>query len=369
MNFSNPLFGRIVRLIFFSLGLIGAIRPAAGQANLIITGVATNTDSVKVRFAPVPGAADYRIYNINDPTSVKYAGIWYLSAPYQYHFVTDSLGNPLIPDRTALNTATVTGPSVIGVPATEIELNGLTRGTRYTLVVEAVDALGPVPQGSLYDNSNAALFTKLCAMCQLGANMGCTGDGKMTTNGQGAKDNNPKMIASGTVSVMPTGLPSLPSISAASQVLFDTFDSGTITSVALLGALDGAQRFTLQTPSVNWEIRTETVDVLNSKMFVMGKHFMDILFDGGTPGTNNPLHQGHGVISLSPMQTADFSGEKILHITQEVDAHLGQRRWVDFRLTPANDPYFFFETAGRINNTDTDLMVQIFGPKSGISVV
>ena len=326
-----------------------------------ITGVATNLDSVKVRFNPGAGAADYRIYDAANPTNVKYAGIIFLNAPYGYHFLTDSKGNPLIPDQTAPNTATVTTPTLIGVPANEIELNNLTPGTPYTLVIEAVDAVGPVCQGSLYTSGNCALYAQLCPLCQLGGNMGCTADGNMTINGQGAMTNKPKRITSQSIQVTPTGLPSLPTTKAASQVLFETFSSGSITPVGVVDNQGGIERFSMQTPAATWEIRTENADVVNSKVFLMNQHFMDILFDGGTPGTNNPLHQGHGVISLSPVQTVNFSGGQILHLTQEVDTHLGEtgRRWVDFRLTPANDPYFAFETTGRINNTDTDLMIQI----------
>ncbi len=338
------------------------------NTHLTITGVAVNTDSVKIRFYPVPGAADYRVYDSAHPTSVKYAGVWNLYAPYGYHFLLDSAGNPRIPDQIVPNAVAhdgtlVSTPTVIRIPALEIEMNGLTPGANYSLVVEAVNALGPVCQGSLYDANSVALYAKLCAMCQLGSNMGCTGDGNMTTNGQGGMNNRPGKIASVTVHVTPTGRPALPSTPEASQTLFDTFESGDFTSVGTVDDRAGTERFTLQTPAVAWDLRTENVDTLNSRMFVMGRHFMDILFDGGTPGSNNPLHQGHGVISLSPAQTVTFDGGKILHLTQEVDGHLGEtaRRWIDFRMTPANDPYLLFETTGRINTTDTDFMVQIFG--------
>src|SRR5579871_2765008 len=123
----------------------------AQSKTLTITGVAADTDSVKVRFQPVPGAADYRIYDVNNPTSVKYAGLLHVFAPWGYHFKTDSNGHPLIPDQLVQNTSTVTTPSEMDEPALEIELNGLTIGTHYTLMIEAVDALGPVPGCSMYD--------------------------------------------------------------------------------------------------------------------------------------------------------------------------------------------------------------------------
>ena len=334
---------------------------------LQVTGVAANTDSVKIRYNAVAGAADYRVYDSKNPSNVKYAGIVHILAPYGYHFVTDAQGNPLIPDQTAPNTAAVTLPTVISTPATEIEMNGLTPGTPHHLVVEAVDQVGPVPQGCLYDIGNNASFARLCAMCMLGGNMGMTSDNLMSTNGQGDKNNRPKKIASAAVTVQTTGKASLPSTSAASQVLFETFDSATITPVGTPDPQNGINQFTMETPATDWEIRMEKADIIDSQMFVSDKHFMDILFDHGTPGGGSPLHVGHGVLSLSPVQTVDFSGGRVLHLTQEVDAHLKSRRWIDFRLTPADSPYLLFETNNRINRTDTDFMV-VLG-EDGISVV
>lgn len=349
------------------------VATAAPQpAALTILGVATNNDSVKVRYKPVPGAADYRIYDANNPTTVKYAGVWHIYTPpwSNFHFATNSSGNPLIPDQLVANTATVSTPTEMDEPALEIEMNGLTPNKTYNLVVEAVNALGPCPPGTLYDSLNNLLFTTCpCGknLCKIGSNMGCTADGKTSINGQGNYNNNPQAIASATTTVTPTGALALPSSAAASQVLFDTFnEGGTITPTGAVDPVNGQEFFTMSTPAVpSWEIRCENIDVRDSSVFLMDNHFMDVLFDGGTPGTNNPYHVGHGIISLSPTQTVNFSGGQVLHITEEVDAHMGEdnRRWCDIRLTPANDPFFpmAMETAGQINNTDTEFMLQILG--------
>src|SRR5437899_2514771 len=60
------------------------------------------------------------------------------------------------------------------------------------LVVEAVDALGHVPQQNLY---SGAANTPLAPGGMLGSNKGQTADGKLSTNGQGPYTNNPKVIA------------------------------------------------------------------------------------------------------------------------------------------------------------------------------
>lgn len=344
---------------------------APALPGVTITGVATNEDSVKVRFKPVIGAADYRIYDANNPTVVKYAGIWHLFDPpwLWLHFATDSKGVPLLPDQLVPDTATSSTPEEIDEPALEIEMNGLTPKTTYKLVIEAVNAVGPCPPGTLYDANNNVLFaTCPCGknVCTLGSDMGCTADGKTSINGQGNYNNSPTAIATATISVTPTGTLTLPSSSAATQVLFDTFTGGgTITPTGSVSPSNGEEFFTMQTKAATWEIHTESADIQSSSVFLMDNHFMDVLFDGGTPNSGQPLHVGHGILALSPVKTVDFSGGKVLHVTEEVDGRFGEdsRRWCDIRLTPANDPYFpmSMETTGQINNTDTDLVLTVLG--------
>src|SRR5258707_3934031 len=45
-----------------------------------VTGVAPNHSSARIYYQPVPGAKDYRIYDISAPTNVKYAGLVHLTA-------------------------------------------------------------------------------------------------------------------------------------------------------------------------------------------------------------------------------------------------------------------------------------------------
>src|SRR5947209_7308863 len=65
---------------------------------LTVTGAAANNSSVRVFYAAVSGARDYRVYDVADPTTVKYAGLVHLSAPGGEHFVTGPDGiTPVFP--------------------------------------------------------------------------------------------------------------------------------------------------------------------------------------------------------------------------------------------------------------------------------
>lgn len=352
---------------------LSAQPPPPGQTlpPVVITGVMANTDSVKVSFQPVRGAQDYRIYDISLPKDVKYAGIVHLFPdPWSgAHFVTDPTGLPVIPYRTS---TLGRGPTRLDVPAAEIEVNGLIAGQPVTMVVEAVDQLGPAPGGDLANNTNAPLYPKLSSnQSMLGSNAGNTLDGAYSTNGQGVYTANPKVIArSRPFVVKAAGVNTLPSGADASQVFFDHFGTGeacpscqttaTFTQVGAVDPVNGVMQYTMTTGSGVWDIFYRTVDTKNSFPMIMKKHLMDVLFDGGTPGTNNPLHQGHGLASFSPQQTFDFTGGRILHVTLEVDAHTDSRRWIGVQLAPASDPLNnWYSLNGAINRSDQALFANI----------
>lgn len=358
-----------------------------GLPSVVITGVRSNNDSVKVTFNPVPGAKDYRIYVVSDPATVKYAGIWHLDADYMQTFLLDSSGAPLMPVQETSNGA-VSGPTHIDIPATEIEWNGLQPGQSTRLIVEAVDAVGPFPAG----NVATALNTPTCSCqtgpgcscqggstctcqtggcCQtgtgcscgmLGSNSGMTKDGKTSTNGQGDPGALPNVIArSASFAVQATGIPALPSGSDASQVFFDPFSSGQITPVGAVDPVNGLMQFTMTTAAGNWDILTSKVDTNNTMPMLSRAHFMDVLFDGGTPNTNNPLHQSHASLAFSPQKTFDFSNGQILHVTMEIDSHTDNRRWAGIDLAPADDPLFdWYSTEAQINNSDQAIMNHIY---------
>src|SRR5262249_12459902 len=114
---------------------------------VIVTGVAADNSSAKIDFLPVAGAKDYRIYDVSNPMEVKYAGMRHLDAGPINHFVTRPDGTPVYPFQSVINGNGVTQPKTLDVPSTEIQWNLLDDGQPHTLVVQAVDSLGPVPLG------------------------------------------------------------------------------------------------------------------------------------------------------------------------------------------------------------------------------
>ena len=340
--------GRISSQILSRLGLFAACLAAFIAAGMLpasaapigtvtITNVIADTDSVKVQYSPVAGAADYRIFNVTDPTFVKYAGIVHLY---------DKNGN-YVGDQ----------------PNTEIDWNGITPGQSVTLEVQAVNAVGPTAEDTAANAVNGWLYPDSAdPMGILGSNQGMTLDGNESINGQGPVTNNPQVVAqSAPFAVTPSGLQALPSSSQSSQVVFDNFAAATITPVGPPNPTQGTAQLLMQS-DVNWDIFEEYADVIHTQAFVMNRHFMDVLFDGGTPGTNNPLHVGHGAFAMSPQQTVSFSGGQILHVTMEVDAHISEdaRRWVAFNIGPASSPFTNFDEAtGPVSSTNQGFFVQI----------
>jgi hypothetical protein len=322
-RFDNCLLARLgLFAACLALTIGSGIRPAAATAvgSVTITNVIADTDSVKVQYAPVAGAADYRIFNANDPTFVKYAG----TTP----------------------TYNSNGNFVAMVPVDEIDWNGLTPGVPVTLIVEAVNALGPTAEDTLANSNNAWLYPDSAdPMGILGSNQGMTLDGNESINGQGPVTDNPQVIAqSAPLTATPSGLQALPSSSGSTQVVFDNFASGTITQVGTPDPSAGTNQLLMQS-DVAWDIFEHNADVTDSKVFIMNRHVMDVLYDGGDPTSNNPLHVGHGALAYSPQQTVSVPTGQILHVTMEVDAHFAEdaRRWCAFNLAPANESVTSFD--------------------------
>jgi hypothetical protein len=329
---------------------------AQAVTNLVVTGVATNHSSARVFFQPVAGARDYRVYDSAVPTNVKYAGLAHVTASASCpgpsclnHFVALADGvTPVYPYRVA--GGPTGGPQVLDGPATDIEWNALADGQPHTLVVEAVDQLGPVPAGNLYTGlKNVPLVNPTAAGAMLGSNKGSTGDGNISTNGQGPFTNRPQVIArsAGFVVQGRQELKAIPSSAAAAQSFYDTFESSEDATITQLSRQDSATdsfgNLGSKTYSMNagtareWTIEYRQADNSNSMPFVSSDHFMDMLFDGATPGGSAPTHTIYGSMSMTPRQTVDMSAGKAVHLTMEVDAHQSFRRWLAFELAPASD--------------------------------
>jgi len=272
--------------------------PAPTGVPVRITNVLPDDDSAVVSFAAVPGAADYRVYSTLNPDSVKYSG-----------------------------------------GGLSVEMNGLDPAAGADLVVEAVDKRGPFQK---MDGAGMSGTTAPGA-----AQM----DGMHTAiNGQGDPSNVPLVLASSApfhVSCRPFAL-------AGDQAFLDTFrdskpfvPSASIDPAVVNFAPDPTQPNykpncgdVQQVENDKWVIRKYHADAADTRQFVMGNHFMDTLYDGGTPRAGGPIHNNNASLVMMPKATADISGGRVLHVTFEVDAHFDGRRWCDLFVGAAGDALF-----------------------------
>jgi hypothetical protein len=98
-----------------------------------------------------------------------------------------------------------------------------------------------------------------------------------------------------------------------------------------------------------WSFFLDDLDTSASTVFLMGSHFMDTIYDGGTLGqSSTPSHVSNGVMLMSPKKTANISGDKVLHVTFEVDPHFSGRRWCDILLLPAGEVIYSGKAADKI---------------------
>jgi hypothetical protein len=254
--------------------------PTPAFAAVQVINVTPNDDSALVSFAPVPGAADYRVYDAANPNSFKYSG-----------------------------------------GSLSIEMNGLDPSGA-TLIVEAVDKLGP--------------FQTMDGMAGPGA---MQMDGMhQAINGQGDPSDIPNVLASSA----PIPVTMTPRVLSGDQAFFDTFRAEPPLTpqplpASLPGTFYGDPENYAASANSKWTVRNYGGDLKDSKVFFMGSHFMDTLYDGGTPGGSDPMHNNNASLVMMPNATADISGGKVLHVTFEVDAHMDSRRWCDVFVGPAGD--------------------------------
>lgn len=268
-----------------------ATPPVIKLGTVALPQVKSNDDSALVTFAAVPGAVDYRVYSLANPRSMKYSG-----------------------------------------GGLSIEFNGINPATGADLVVEAVDKLGP--------------FQTMDGMAGPGA-MQMDGAMNVAINGQGDPTNIPNVLArSGAFHVS-----CVAKTLTGAQAFFDNFrGSKPFVQAASIDPAIAAANFNKPEAAKNpflyvkefsndkWVVRDYWGDMDNTQIFVMGNHFMDTLYDGGTAHTNIGAHNNNATIAMMPKATADISGGRVLHVTFEVDAHFDSRRWCDLVITPAGDP-------------------------------
>ncbi|BDI28721.1 hypothetical protein CCAX7_007720 [Capsulimonas corticalis] len=265
--------------------------PVTTLGTVSVTQVTADDDSALVTFAPVPGAVDYRVYSTASPKSMKYSG-----------------------------------------GSLSIEMNGLNPATGADLVVEAVDKFGP--------------FQTMDGAAGPGA-MQMDGSMSVAINGQGDPSDVPNVIARSAQFHVNCVAKSL----TGAQAFFDNFRSSqpfvqadSIDPVVAAAnsnnpvAASNSNVYVREFSNNKWVIRNYWGDMDNTKIFVMGNHFMDTLFDGGTPHSNIPIHNNNATIAMMPKATADISNGRVLHLTFEVDAHFDSRRWCDVVICPVGDP-------------------------------
>jgi hypothetical protein len=267
-----------------------------------ITGYIPNDDSVVVKFDLIPGAVDYKVYVENNPNTVKY------SSGYNM-----------------------------------VEMNGLVSNQSYNLIVEALDKFGP--------------YQQIDGMVGPGAS-GPSGEVHAGINGHGDPSNNPIVLAKSA----PYKVTTIQKTLTGEQVFFDNFrDFQPI--VQMQQKMDViAQRFGPNWQYWNksdvilrwyendkWSFFLDDLDTSASTVFLMGSHFMDTIYDGGTLGqSSTPSHVSNGVMLMSPKKTANIAGDKVLHVTFEVDPHFSGRRWCDILLLPAGEVVYSGKAADKI---------------------
>ena len=255
--------------------------PALADAPVQITDVRVDDDSAVVSFSPVPNAVDYRVFDVSKPNAVKYSG-----------------------------------------GGLSIEMNGLDPAHGADLVVEAVDKLGP------FQRMDGSLGPGAMQM-----------DGMHTsTNGQGDPSNVPNVLAAS----VPVHVDLQPMALGGAQVFFDTFRNEAPLTAHPLPAAQGGEFYGrpgeyAESGNDKWTVREYGADLLNTRVFFMSNHFMDTLYDGGTPGFSDPMHNSNASLVMMPNATADISGGRVLHVTFEVDAHMNSRRWCDVQIAAAGD--------------------------------
>ena len=187
----------------------------------------------------------------------------------------------------------------------------------------------------------------------------------------GTYSNNPQVIAQSAPFVIQANIAyrAIPSKPTATQQFFDTFENAEGSTLQLVYRQDkeidnfgdlGIMKYLMNTGTPKaWEIEYRRVDNQHSMPMISSDHFMDIIFDGGTPVTGGPAHQLYSSMAMTPVQTVDMSGGRMIHLTMEVDAHMSNRRWLAFNLAPASDPLggWHHDFEG-ISNTDQGIFLE-----------
>ena len=291
-----------------TLGPVVEINTALGPKELSstpvnITGNEPNDDSVVVKFDYVSGAFDYRVYVEGKPNSVKYSSGFNM-----------------------------------------IEMNGLVSNQSYNLIVEALDKMGP--------------YQKIDGIIGPGAS-GPDGEIHAAVNGHGDPSNEPNVIARSN----PYKVITVERKLTGEQVFLDNFrnfqpivqlpQKSEIVKNRIGGPgsqwWDRSDLFLKWYENDKWNFYLDDLDTNHSTVFLMGSHFMDTIYDGASLPVPGWAHLSNGVMLMSPKKTANISGDKVLHVTFEVDPHFSGRRWCDVLLLPAGETVYSGKAADKID--------------------
>jgi hypothetical protein len=342
-------------LVCLAVAFAWTARPRS-QGVVTVTGIARNHSSVRFFYNPVPGAADYRLYDVTDPTSVKYAGLWHLvpssecpgSSCFNFFQAGSGPGGAAFPFNVL--TGASGGPQVLDIPALELDWN--TDGQPHTVVIQAVNQLGPAVRANQYtkEGPSGSPHTPLGAG-MLGSNKGPTPDGKTSTNGQGPYTNNPTVIAQSPPMLVQanSAYAAIPSAGYVTQTFFDTFEDAEGSTITQTVRTDnnptdtfgnvGIMDFSMNAGTAKeWEIFFRRANNNDSHAFISNNHFMEMVFDGTTPGLGGPTHNNYASMAMSPTPSFSISGGRMVHITMEVDGHQSFRRWMAIDVSPSANP-------------------------------
>jgi hypothetical protein len=192
-----------------------------------------------------------------------------------------------------------------------VEWNGIDPAIGADLVVEAVDRLGP--------------YQRMLGPTALGD---ITIQHFMSINGHGDPASVPKVLARSDVFHVGTRGLSMPG----TQVFCDQFDKPlNLRRVASDPEIQSRYSWDyFELDGDKWHMQAYlTGNRPEFSVFTDRRHLMTVLPDGG--------YVAYATLAMRPKAVADISGGRVLHATYEVDAHVGQRRWVDLFIAPAGD--------------------------------
>ena len=291
-----------------------------------ILSVQPGDDTLKVKFKKYPGAVDYRVKIL----SRNVANDERIGGEYWTKYSGD---NDLI------------------------QVNGVGPETTATMVIEAVDKFGPFVRMDGFDGPGHYI-TEAGSYSGGGHSHGDDESLPMgnhryinamemvnaEVNGQGDPSNIPNVIA---ISAEFTGT-TIPFEFTGEQQFFEPWrsvkefkfvqaDPEVIKKRAYPGLY--ARYFTIY-ENDKFELLLDECDQLRTQVFWMADHMMSTVYDGGTVPISNVSHNNNAILMIIAKQSANISGDKVLHSTFEVDPHLTNRRWIDMLFYDANDKLF-----------------------------